>query len=411
MKWKGSLPTLSGSAALPTRVLIVDRHPPSDAGILRGLFESPSAWSFEWMAEGRLALDRLACDPAGVIVADMRLPDTDGVGLLQEVQRRHPEVARILIAGHTDWNLVLRSLGAAHRYLPRTGELGHLRDAVEGVESARQRLGDAVLCPDLWRVTALPSQVQSRDALLAELRRPEPSLTQAAALVEQDAGLTLQVLRACNAACFGTGRPIVSAATGVRLLGLPAVGLLATTCGHFDPDRPLAAVSADLHRHGLATARLARDIALAERWPTGAVDLAFTAGLLHDVGHAWIGADRPIPSRRVLSMRLPGTSPIDRQPSLFGACHAGIAASLFALWGLPQALADVVGYHHRPSFAPRPSKDGALPAVHIADALLHSLDAQDGGSLDQECLRALGLQACAERWEHALRAWPPLRTA
>jgi len=53
-----------------------------------------------WVASGALALGYLAQRPVDAVVTDLRMPDMDGMQLLQQVRSRHPEVAVIMMTAH-----------------------------------------------------------------------------------------------------------------------------------------------------------------------------------------------------------------------------------------------------------------------------------------------------------------------
>ena len=59
---------------------------------------------------GPEALALLAKGSFDVVVTDMRMPKMDGAGLLLEIKKCYPNVVRIILSGHSDKELILKSL-------------------------------------------------------------------------------------------------------------------------------------------------------------------------------------------------------------------------------------------------------------------------------------------------------------
>lgn len=147
--------------------------------------------------------------------------------------------------------------------------------------------------------------------------------------------------------------------------------------------------------HSLSTASLARKLAVMQKVEPAVVDLAFTAGLLHDMGKLILAANAPDEYHDVLT-RVADTKLKDWQGEYiaFGVTHAEVGGYLIGLWGLPDALVEAIAYHHRPVLAIG-KKFGPLAAVHLADALEHHRRADAGrfaaADLDTDYLGRVGL--------------------
>lgn len=196
------------------------------------------------------------------------------------------------------------------------------------------------------------------------------SAAQVAKVVEADPALTLNLLRTVNSAGFGLRQPVASAAAAVAYLGDRMVLALALNCAAGRVfQRPLegyAGPPGALWRHCLRTALSARE--LAPRC-TRAVDpdIAFTAGILHDIGKAVL-------SRFLLpTLRdsLPNGDTQDYreiEKGEVGMDHAEAGDLLADHWNLPPPLHAAIRFHHQPADAP-PESRGLCYAVHLADAL------------------------------------------
>lgn len=192
-------------------------------------------------------------------------------------------------------------------------------------------------------------------------------------VVKCDAALTAKVLRVVNSAAYDLLNPINSIDRAVSYLGERMVTCIALgeSAGKL-LQKPMAGYEAnagDLWRHDLFTAIASREVA---RYGKGeiAIDLAFTCGLLHDIGKAIItdflngSAEEVVGdiARGELQNYLTG------EKNLLGLDHAEIGLELATNWDLPQTLKSAIAYHHRPQSCPE--EDRALVyAVHLGDII------------------------------------------
>ena len=144
------------------------------------------------------ALQRLAeCDPLA-LVTDLKMPDRDGVALMEEVHALRPALPVVLVTGHATVESAVAAMkrGALH-YLTkpiRYDELALvLRHAVAG-ERARRELNR--LRGELERVAGFDEMVGT-----------SPEMRQVFALVEQVAGTAATVLLRGET---GTGKELVA---------------------------------------------------------------------------------------------------------------------------------------------------------------------------------------------------------
>jgi two-component system probable response regulator PhcQ len=102
-----------------TRILLVDDDEPVLGALRRELLSPPNigheGLEIEAFSSPRLAIER-AREKDGyfdVIVADYRMPELDGVALLEQLRGVQPDATRILLTGHADMEVVLRAINDA----------------------------------------------------------------------------------------------------------------------------------------------------------------------------------------------------------------------------------------------------------------------------------------------------------
>jgi DNA-binding NtrC family response regulator len=83
---------------MPSTVLLVDDEPNILVTLSRAL--SMDGHVVETASGGREALDRIAALPVDVVVMDVRMPDLDGLSVLQKARETRPELPVVIMSGH-----------------------------------------------------------------------------------------------------------------------------------------------------------------------------------------------------------------------------------------------------------------------------------------------------------------------
>jgi len=388
------------------QILFVDDEPKVLRGLQRMLCNLEDEWEMAFAESGQEALDLLAEHPFDVVVSDMRMPVMDGAQLLNEVMRRHPQIVRIVLSGHSERELVLRSVGATHQYLAKPCDPERLHSVVAQACALRELLADESFRSLVSQMNTIPSLPQLYLDIMQELEDPDGSIKKVGRIIARDVGMTAKVLQIVNSAFFGLPRHVSDPSHAASLLGLDTLKALILTAhvfSHLDKADAKGLCFDTLWNHSIATGSLAKRIASAENCETQVCDHALMAGLLHDTGKLVLAANLPDRYHEVLSLSEKGTmTSLDAERQVFGTTHAEVGAYLFGLWGLPEPIMEAVLFHHSPdrcmatTFTP-------LTAVHVANVIEHERD--DAGKqhetpqLATEYLARLGLLERVSAWQ------------
>lgn len=209
--------------------------------------------------------------------------------------------------------------------------------------------------------------------LLQVTSNPDHDLDEVIRIVRYDAAMTARVLRVVNSAAFGLLHPIASLDRAVSYLGeRMIVGIaLAESAGQLF-QKPLAGYegeAGDLWRHNLFAAVAAREVARRARRDFG-IDLAFTGGLLHDIGKALLSDFLRGTSGEILSEIAQGRAQdyLAAEQEKAGLDHAELGEILAGRWQLPPPLQAAIRHHHQPAEAD-PEWRPLAYAVHLGDIL------------------------------------------
>ena len=123
---------MSGSDSFPLnqcRVLVVD----DNAAVRDMLMTCLRAWGYEpiMVADGHMALTRLALHSVKLMITDYRMPTMDGLELLRHVRAHHRWLPVIVFSSDTAPELMRQAtLLGARAWLPKTVSLSTLRETV-----------------------------------------------------------------------------------------------------------------------------------------------------------------------------------------------------------------------------------------------------------------------------------------
>jgi HD-like signal output (HDOD) protein len=331
----------------------------------------------------------------------MRMPGMDGAMLLARIKEEHPATVRIILSGHADRDAVLAATQSAHQILSKPCDAEKLRSVLLRACRIHELLSDPSMRECLGRIESLPSLPQAYWELMGVLSDINFSMQRIAEIVESDSAMCSKVLQIVNSPCFSVASDITSVERAVCYLGADMIRSLALSVHVFRalenvascPESSLQSVQA----HALLTARVV-DALFGARFGD-----AFTAALLHDVGCTVLACGYPERFSQALeTSHATGRPACEVEEEILGLNHATAGAYLLGLWGVPDALTDVVASHHSPANKDQ-ERFGVSSAVAVADALVHN---QDGGPEDLPAdllhhLEKLGVVSNLKNWRES----------
>ena len=210
--------------------------------------------------------------------------------------------------------------------------------------------------------------------LLGLFSDPNRDIDEIVELISHEPALTAEVLKRCNSAFFGGAEPASDMFEAITRLGFyevycVVVALVSARAmslgkgeGGLDAGR--------LWRHSVMTAVTAAELA---KCTEGADAVAFTAGLLHDVGRLVFASVEEMAYADLVRQAGPfGPALIRAEESAFGVTHASVGARLLNRWGLPANVVVAVLYHHDAPKAAKPFEQLAA-TIHLANTLAHHI--------------------------------------
>jgi putative nucleotidyltransferase with HDIG domain len=238
------------------------------------------------------------------------------------------------------------------------------------------------------KVKNLAPVSQSALKLVGLLDQPAISNEDIVQVLKFDTVLTAKLLRACNSPFFGLEEPVSSVEQAVLILGHQQILHIALSIAFSStmaaPLPGYAAEARELWQHSLVVAMASENIARKSTALSVDAPVAFTAGLLHDIGKVVMNQVLTLDARTTLLDRIAsnGQSRTEAERETIGVDHADVGKCLLETWRLPDNIIEAVGNHHHPVSRPDP-KLSCL--VHTANCLAHVIGSN------------LGWEAFAER--------------
>jgi len=216
----------------------------------------------------------------------------------------------------------------------------------------------------------LPTLPAAATAALSLARDPDAGIDDLAGLIRTDVSLAARILRVANSAGYGRRSAASTLVEAIGTIGVrKTCDLLVVACTR-DLFRGPDPVVRGLWDHALVTAIAAEELARVTRQVDHAS--AFLPGLFHDVGRLAFFVADPVAGHLIRDLAAAGEGEKCRLESeWFGFMHCDASGMLAADWGLDEAQADGIRWHHEPQ---RAGLGKALASLlHAADRMAQSL--------------------------------------
>jgi len=224
------------------------------------------------------------------------------------------------------------------------------------------------------KVKYLPPVPHAALKLVNLLGQPSVNNDELVQVLRGDNVLTAKLLRACNSPFFALAEPVASVDQAVFILGHQQILHIVLTIAFGSAmvvSLPGYAVEAnELLRHSLVTAEVCEIIANEFGDLNLEPSVAFTVGLLHDLGKLVLSQTLTADVQTNIRGHIERDH-LDRaeaEKAVLGTDHAEIGALLLQTWRLPDEVVEAVANHHHPVLKPRPRLS---VVTHVANGIAH----------------------------------------
>ena len=133
------------AAANPIRIMVVDDHPMLRDGVVGSIKRQPDMVVAAEAGDGAAAIAAIEAANPDVVLMDLQMPGIDGVGAIQTISRKYPQVRILVLTTYVGDGKALRALKAgAHGYLLKSAMRTDLIDAIRAVQRGGRHIPSEV---------------------------------------------------------------------------------------------------------------------------------------------------------------------------------------------------------------------------------------------------------------------------
>ena len=189
--------------------------------------------------------------------------------------------------------------------------------------------------------------------------------------VQKDQVISAKTLQLCNSAMYAKKRKIESLSHALAFLGNELwvkLVISAAVQKYFETyNQGYSLCKGGLYHHAVGTAATAEK--LAHFTGKAHPPIAYTAGLLHDIGKVvldqFVNSTFPLFYRNI---NTENRNLIEIEKSILGVDHTRVGAELADMWSFPDSLKAAIRFHHNPEASPRHPELAHI--VYMADLLM-----------------------------------------
>ncbi|MHC4711923.1 MAG: HDOD domain-containing protein [Planctomycetota bacterium] len=198
-------------------------------------------------------------------------------------------------------------------------------------------------------ITELPTLPQVAVTLMDLLDDPSTSANEINRVMARDPALASKILKLVNSAYYGLPNKVSSLNQAIVILGfktVKSVALSASVMGLFKGPKESGLFDRQqFWKHSIACACVSR--AAAQKQKGFDSEMAFSAGLLHDIGKQVLEHYIPLQTDEIVKTALDRKcSFIEAEGEVLETNHAEIGKWLATTWQLPKELGEALGSHH-----------------------------------------------------------------
>lgn len=229
--------------------------------------------------------------------------------------------------------------------------------------------------------TSIPTDSSIVGKVLGTIFDPKSSSNDLAQIIEHDPPLTAKILKAANSVYYSPVTSINSLRRAVVILGFNTIKELVTAVTmsqfFFGSNQKRGIDRLGLWIHSVAVAKAAQIIS--NRLGIGRPDVAYTVGLLHDIGKIVLTILFPEHYNRVVALAASKKCRIIlAEQRLLNTDHCMVGKVVCELWNLPEDIVNAVFSHNNPA-ENNGDHSQLIRLIHLSDILARTAGIGDPG--------------------------------
>ncbi len=221
-------------------------------------------------------------------------------------------------------------------------------------------------------IPPIPDNIEKIKQLIKD---PKSEIQHISALVKLDPALTMDILRIANSAMYKTRTRAETIDRAITVIGMRELSSIIMTIAAKKILEEHYLSMEEVWKHSVKCAFYAQQLARIKNFPN-LKEIAYTAGLLHDIGKLIFLTTIPGILDRIESLseaRNISTNQIERLA--LGITHGEIGSRITEKWNFPNVLVSAIAYHHNPVLA-REEDKALVFLIYLANELSHVNEVQ-----------------------------------
>ena len=330
-------------------ILFVDDEPNVVQGIRRMLFPYRNEWRLFYALGADEAMKVLENEDISIIVTDMRMPKVDGAQLLAMVKENNPGVIRVILTGQSDKEKMIIASNLAHRCMHKPYGADELISNLQELLRWKKDVDDANLGNIAQQLGDLPVLPKVYLELQEELNSSEVSIQKIVKIISTEPMIVAKLLQLVNSSFFGLPIKITNLMHAINYIGVSIIRTLVLYTKLFSTMKLTSENQLFIESvwaHSIEVANLSMQILRTENANKSDIEDAYIAGILHDIGKAFL-TQAPIDiSYSGLKDFSSSFEYIKSEQEMLGTDHTIVGSFILGLWGFKDEIVDAVRKHH-----------------------------------------------------------------
>lgn len=327
-------------------ILFVDDEKYVLDGLKRMLLNKKENWDLHFVMSGQEAIEFAERNKVDVIVSDMRMPFMSGSELLDYFYKKFPHTIRIILSGHSDHELIMKTVKTSHQFLAKPFDASELVNIINNSIKSRDYLNSQELQTLINGIDKLPTPPKIYLEIENEINQEEISLNKIEKIISQDISLTAKILQVANSSYFCSAVKTSNIKMAINILGLNVIKSLIIFLHlqeHSKQTTDENLYFKQILNHSRYTADIGKILCEELKCSQFVFREIYSTIILHDIGKLILFKQKEYLELINNLQRLPNH---EEELALFGFSHAHVGAYLLRLWNLPPMTFEAISKHH-----------------------------------------------------------------
>ena len=139
-----------------TNLVFVDDDVSILAGLRRLMRRFKAQWNMRFFANAIDAIEHLEKERVDVLVSDVRMPELDGVELMEFVSLNYPGTIRIILSGQSESEQAIQLAESVHQYFAKPCNATNLFETISLIRTRQKTIRNSNWLPHLTGLSSIP---------------------------------------------------------------------------------------------------------------------------------------------------------------------------------------------------------------------------------------------------------------